>query len=260
MIAALPMYDFPEIRHETDSLWTGIRDHLRDSGIAAPETLSRSADPEAEWSGDTLLMSQTCGRPYATSLAGRVLLVGIPAHAETGTRPGRYCSVLVARKSDPLSSLAELADRRMAINALNSQSGYAAPVRMLIAEGFVSRPEPQITGAHRESIRAVADGRADWASIDLVTWLLALRHEPATRDLEVFARTPETPALPVITGPDNAAHIADIAAAWRSAIAGLSARDRKALLVSGFEDARPEDYLPLAAPFDPRLALPGLPG
>ena len=258
--ASLPMYDFPELIEHTDRLWAGIRDHLLSQGIDAPDDLTRGADPEAEWTHAQLLMSQTCGRPYATALAGKVTLVGIPAHAATGARPGRYNSVLVARRDDGIVTLADVADRRLAFNARNSQSGYAAPIRMMIAEAVQSRAVPLETGAHRESIRAVADGRADWASIDAVTWQLALRHEPAAKSLSVFAHTPETPALPVIAGIEYAEKAGLIAEAWRAAIAGLTAADREALLLTGFEDAVPEDYLPLAAPFDPLRALPGLQG
>ena len=257
-IASLPMYDFPELRAETDRLWERIRENLRDQGIEAPEDLTRGPDPEADWTNPDLLMSQTCGRPYATQLAGKVLLVGIPYHAVKKASPGRYFSALVARKRDTIISLADVLHKRIAFNAVNSQSGYAAPIRMMIAGGYQSNPTPLVTGAHRASIKAVADGRADWASIDAVTWELALRHEPAAGELIVFGKTPQTPALPVIAGRAHASHVTAIVRGWRSAIAGLSAADRKALLLTGFEDASPEDYLPLAAGFNPHDALPAL--
>lgn len=254
------MYDWPELHAANDRLWAAIGYRLRDRGIDAPAGLSRDADHETEWLHPDLLMSQTCGRPYATALTGKVALVGVPAHAATGARPGSYYSVLVAREGGGIASLADVANRRMAFNARNSQSGYAAPIRLMIAEVVRSHPEPLETGAHRESIRAVADGRADWASIDVVTWQLALRHEAAAAALSVFAQTPETPALPVIAGIEHAAKAGLIAAAWRAAIAELPASDREALLLTGFEDASPADYLTLAGPFDPRSALPGLQG
>ncbi|PWV97258.1 ABC-type phosphate/phosphonate transport system substrate-binding protein [Hoeflea marina] len=257
--ASLPMYDWPELQDANDRLWQAIGYYLRDRGIDAPPRLSRDSDPEAEWLHPDLLMSQTCGRPYATALMGEVALVGVPSHAATGAAPGRYFSVLVTRSGEGISSLADVTDRRLAYNARNSQSGYASALRMMIAEGVRSLPEPLETGAHRASIRAVAEGRADWAAIDAVTWQLALRHEPATSGLAVFARTPETAALPVITRLSRAGHVRAMAEAWRTAIAALPAADRDALLLTGFEEATPDDYRPLAAAFDPRRALPGLP-
>ena len=33
MIAALPMYDFPELRRQTDAYWAGLRGHLAAAGL-----------------------------------------------------------------------------------------------------------------------------------------------------------------------------------------------------------------------------------
>ena len=40
-IAALPMYDWPETRAETDAEWARIRDSLRAQGVDAPESVVR---------------------------------------------------------------------------------------------------------------------------------------------------------------------------------------------------------------------------
>ena len=250
------MYDWPEVEASTDRLWALVRDRLRAIGLDAPETLSRDREPGAEWRDPDLLLSQTCGRPYATGLAEAVTLIGVPTHAPHGT-PGRYHSVLVTRADSRPRGIGGLTGRRFAYNSVDSQSGFAAPLRMLIAAGEVSNPEPLETGAHRFSIRAVAEGRADWAAIDAVTWALALRHQPAARELAVFARTPETPALPLIAGKALADRKAEIAAAVEAAIADLAAADRDALFLTGFVPAEPDDYAALAEPFDPQAALPG---
>ena len=254
------MYDWPEIRAATDAVWAAIRLQLADRGIAAPAALDRRADPEAFWDNPDLILSQTCGYPYANRLMGRVTLVGTPAHAVTGATPGYYFSVLVARKADAPNSLADLADKRLAFNMHHSQSGFAAPLRLLAAGGHVSWPSPLETGAHRASIRAVADGTADWAAIDAVTWELARRHEPAADELVVFTRTPETPALPLITGARNSGHADAIAGAVEAAIAGLDPDVRDGVFLSGLARFKPEDYAPLAAPLPVRQAFPGLPG
>jgi len=253
---SLPMYDWPEIREATDSLWAAVRRQLSERGIEAPAALERSDDPEPLWRDPTLLLSQTCGYPYANMLADRVTLVGTPAHAITGAAPGNYFSVLVARKGEMPDRLSELADRRFAYNMAHSQSGFAAPVRLLAANGDVSLPPPLITGAHRASIRAVAQDRADWAAIDAVTWELAKRHEPAANDLAVFAKTPETPALPLITGALNAGQADAIADAVGLAIQGLEQDVRDAVLITGLQRFTREDYGPLAAPLPARQAFP----
>tara|TARA_R110002020_G_scaffold144464_4_gene317512 strand:- start:389 stop:1177 length:789 start_codon:yes stop_codon:yes gene_type:complete len=257
-IASLPMYDWPEIRQATDAVWAGIRVQLSRRGIDAPAALDRSADPEPLWLHPDLVLSQTCGYPYATRLAGKVTLVGTPAHAATGARPGHYFSVLVARGGDAPETLADLAGRRFAYNMVHSQSGFAAPVRLLAAGGPVSLPPPLETGAHRASIRAVAKGEADWAAIDAVTWELARRHEPAAADLTVFATTPETPGLPLIAARTHADEAQTIADAVEAAIKGLEPEIRDQVLLTGLARLTPRDYAPLAEPFDPRPCLPGL--
>jgi len=257
-IASLPMYDWPEIRPATDLVWSGIREQLETRGIAAPTALDRITDPEALWPDPGLVLSQTCGYPYATRLTGKVALVGTPAHAATGARRGHYFSVLIARKSDAPDDTGGLAGRRFAFNMAHSQSGFAAPVRLLAASGHASLPLPLQTGAHRASICAVAEGRADWAAIDAVTWELAKRHETLARDLVVFARTPETPALPLITSLRHADDVEAISQAVEAAIAGLDQHVRDAALVTGLVRFEPEDYAPLAGALPARQVLPAL--
>ncbi|MDP2122296.1 MAG: PhnD/SsuA/transferrin family substrate-binding protein [Hoeflea sp.] len=257
-IASLPMYDWPEIRPATDALWAGIRDQLSRRGLDAPATLDRSADPEPLWTDPGLILSQTCGYPFATRLTGRAVLVGTPAHAATGAGPGRYFSVLVARKGEVPDGSGDLAGKRFAFNTRHSQSGFAAPVRLLAAGGHVSLPPPLETGAHRASIRAVAEGTADWAAIDAVAWELARRHDPSARDLVVFARTPETPGLPLITSLVHADGADAIAAAVEAAIHALEPEVREAVLLTGLVRFTPADYAPLAAELPVRQVLPGL--
>ncbi|MCC0036896.1 MAG: PhnD/SsuA/transferrin family substrate-binding protein [Hoeflea sp.] len=255
---SLPMYDWPEVREATDSLWQAIHLHLAQRGIDAPGALVRGNDPEALWTDPALILSQTCGYPYANRLADKVTLVGTPTHAVTGAAPGRYFSVFVARKSQAPQHLAELSQMRFAYNMAHSQSGFAAPVRLLASGGHSSSPQPLETGAHRASIIAVATGAADWAAIDAVAWELARRHEPAADDLVVFARTPETPALPLITGTGNAGRAGIIADAVEAAIGELDPDVRDALFVTGLVRFKPEDYAPLAAPLPVRQAFPHL--
>ena len=255
---SLPMYDWPEVREATGSLWQTIHRHLAQRGIDAPDALVRSADPESLWTDPALLLSQTCGYPYANRLADKVALVGTPAHAVTGAAPGKYFSVLIARKNRTPQHLGELGEMRFAYNMAHSQSGFAAPVRLLASGGHASLPEPLETGAHRASICAVAAAEADWAAIDAVTWELARRHEPAADDLVVFARTPETPALPLITGAGNAGRAGAIADAVEAAIPELDRDVRDALFVTGLVRFKPEDYVPLAAPLPVQQAFPSL--
>ena len=54
-------------------------------------------------------------------------------------------------------------------------------------------------GGSRESIRAVADGRADFAVIDCMSWHLARQFEPASEDVHVAGWASSRPGLPLVT-------------------------------------------------------------
>ena len=55
------------------------------------------------------------------------------------------------------------------------------------------------TGAHRASIVAVAEGRADVCAIDCRSWHMAKRHEPKAKELRVVGWTGLRKGLPMIT-------------------------------------------------------------
>ncbi|MEO1599386.1 MAG: PhnD/SsuA/transferrin family substrate-binding protein [Pseudomonadota bacterium] len=242
------MYDRAELRSETDTLWAAIRDALRTDGVDAPERLTRT-DPEALWKAPDLVLAQTCGLPYALRLSGQVVLVGTPAYRIEGCGPGEYRSALVVRADDPAEDLSEMAGRAVAVNAVHSQSGHSAlrhAVAPLAKDGrFLGAA--LLTRSHAASIVAVADGRADLAAIDAVTWALAERHDPVTARLRVLAWTEPTPGLPLIAGPD-----ADAAATRRAVAAGIAAVPdavRDALMLDGLKGFGPADYAPLAVRF-----------
>ena len=75
-VAALGMYDWPEVRGETDQLWAAIRDGLRGLKMDAPDALDRGGDLWSVWRSPALTLSQTCGLPFAARLAGTVSLLG----------------------------------------------------------------------------------------------------------------------------------------------------------------------------------------
>lgn len=248
-IATLGMYDWPEVHGATDALWAAMRDALKGAGFAAPEHLSRGGDPMAMWQARDLIVGQTCGYPYATRLAGTVCLLGTPAYA-IDCAPGDYFSVVVARKADAGRPLSDLSRMPFAFNTADSQSGFHAPMRMFAAL-HLAMPETQVeTGAHRASIRAVADGEAGFAAIDAVTWELALRHEPAAGALSVMVRTPPTRGLPLIAGAGYRRRLGALRRAVTNGIASLDAASRDALLIKALTPSSPEDYAPLAAPIE----------
>lgn len=247
VIASLPMYDWPEIRAETDALWGTFRDRLQAAGVEAPETLARrnadlpgvpggirdaagvviADDPAtlppddldfaALWRHPRLLFSQTCWGPMEMGLAPFVEVVGQPSYdAFEGGEGPLYSSAIVMRRvvdhgrkrhvSSPADGraalpLERLRGARFVYNNPDSMSGLIGITRDLEAAGegldiFAERVE---TGAHRASLRAVAEGRADVCAIDCRSWSLARRFEPAAAELEVVGWTARRKGLPYIT-------------------------------------------------------------
>lgn len=251
MIACLPMYDWPEVADATDRLWAGIRDRLRSDGIAAPETLSRGPGLWEMWESPELLLGQTCGMPLRTRLAGRVTLVATPDYGLPQSPPGHYHSVFVARRADA-DSLADFLDRVFAYNGQDSQSGWAAAMNHIAPHRFRRTLH---TGAHSESAAAVADGRADLACIDAVTWRLIETHRPAVAGrLRILARTAPTPGLPLITASGR--DPGPLASACAAAVAALSAGDRSALGITGIVRIPLTAYLAVPTPEPPTQDAP----
>ncbi|MEZ5888741.1 MAG: PhnD/SsuA/transferrin family substrate-binding protein [Paracoccaceae bacterium] len=244
MIASLPMYDWPEVQSANDRLWVGIRDRLRAEGLAAPEGLCRDARAH-DWTAPDLLLSQTCGFPYRTALHGKVALVGTPDYGLDGASAGHYYSVLVVRV-ERRGDWQDFIGGTLAINGYDSQSGWAAPQNH--AAGIGCRFERiLVTGAHRDSALAVAEGRADIAAIDAMTWRLVEAHRPdVARQLRICARTDPTPGLPLISAFGDRAD--RLCAAFAETVAGLSADDRKLLHLKGVVRIPSDAYLAVPTP------------
>ena len=104
-VAALPMYNFPEIAAANDAFWRSIARRLRAHGLEAPERLERGRSLAALWRDPRLLFSQTCGYPYAKGLSDTVVLIATPQYAFSGCEGPSHSSFVVSRADDPRRSL-----------------------------------------------------------------------------------------------------------------------------------------------------------
>jgi ABC-type phosphate/phosphonate transport system substrate-binding protein len=244
------MYDFGAAVAANDRLWAGVRDRLRASGVAAPDALTRGEGAYwPAWQAPDLLLSQTCGYPFRARLHGRVAYVGTPDYGVQGCAPGHYRSVFVARAEDPRATLAEFDGAGFAYNEALSQSGWAAP-QVYAAKLGLRLPPVVETGGHRRSAHAVAEGRADIAALDAVTWALMQGEDAVVAALRVVALTDPSPGLPFITalgGPVEA-----LFDALARAIAGLSGDDRAALRLRGIVRIPEAAYLAVPNPPAPQ--------
>lgn len=192
MIASLPMY----WRAETADLWRAFWAEVQ---AAAPMALPDLTPPEDiadpwtdHWLRPDLALSMTCGLPFRTVLRGKVCYVGTLDFG-LGLLPGHYHSQVILR--DGADAAAPL---RLAFNSADSQSGWAATQS---TPPFDTPPRFSAlveTGSHAASLAAVAEGRADIAYIDAVTWRLLQRSDPHAAKTRAAGPSVTTPGLPLI--------------------------------------------------------------
>lgn len=244
------MYDMPWAQAANDRLWQAVRACLpSDLRARAPDSLTRNRDLWEVWQAPDLLLAQTCGLPFRARLHDQVTLVASPDHRLPGCPPGHYRSTLIRRQGES-RDLAALVTSVMAYNEPLSQSGWAAPVTYLASRGLTPG-ETRRTGAHVASIRAVADGQADFAAIDAVTWAMVAEGLPdlAAR-IDPFDQTAPTPALPYIAAPGLDADT--LSSALAHGIAALDEADRATLHLHGITRLPAADYTALPLPPAPK--------
>lgn len=246
--AALPMYDAD--RAALRAWWRGLAAAMRAEGLqGVPEVPYWPADLDAHWRDPRLLLSQTCGYPLVTSLAGAVQVVGAFRYNAPGCSGIRYRSELVVRSEDRARSIEDLHGRTVAINSADSHSGCNA-LRALVAplaassdadentEGTSFFARTVVSGSHRASLAMVREGRADIAAIDCVTLAGFQRAAPELlQGIRTIGHTASAPGLPLITASGTSpAELAALRRALVAAVADTELADaRKALFIEGFE-------------------------
>ncbi|SMX37689.1 phosphate/phosphite/phosphonate ABC transporter substrate-binding protein [Octadecabacter ascidiaceicola] len=226
MFASLPMYDRPENRAAHDALWERVRDHLG----YGPEKLDRQTDHIDGWRRDDLLMGQICNLPYRAEFHDSVTRIACADYGLADTPAGYYHSVFVVREEDAARGLAPAALGRFAYNDALSHSGWGSPLARITEQGLQFHTT-LCTGAHINSVNAVADGRADLAAIDAVTWRMFQAWEPKAVGLRVVGRTALSPGMTFITAKAN--NPAPIKSALTEAVADLPAEHVETLGMRG---------------------------
>jgi ABC-type phosphate/phosphonate transport system substrate-binding protein len=245
MIASLMMYQRPELKSEHDRYWALIRKFLAEEGINSPEHLSQDEDEFYVWEHPKLVLSQTCGMPYRKWLHDKVNLIGTPDFSLEDCPPGYYRSAIVVRTDDERTDVAAFKDATFAYNQDFSQSGYAAPYWHISPLGFWFEHRLH-TEQHILSAKAVAEGHADIAALDAVSWRLMQTYEPFSAKLRVLDWTPPTPGLPLIAS--KTANVGGTYKAVEKAISALIDADRSKLGIKGIVNIPKEDYLAVPNP------------
>ena len=194
----LLMYTAPEPIRAANERWVSrILEHLGHSRLNAA-SLSL---PEL-WLSPDLLLTQTCGYPLMTLLRDQVRIVGRPRYELPDASAGNHCSLILSRADDVRKTLADFRGSRGVINSEDSNSGMnllRQRLALLQRDGQFFATVG-ISGAHRESLRWLRDGRADLAAVDSVTYAYLAQHAPEdVSGLRMVARSALSPTLPFIT-------------------------------------------------------------
>lgn len=249
-VAAMPMYDAD--RDAVEAWWQGIARALRTAGLRdLPQRLAWPADLDAHWRDPALLLSQTCGLPLVTTLAGKVQVVGAFRYTAPGCAGIGYRSDLVARDDDA-DTIEGFRGRTAAVNGFDSHSGanalrgHVAP----LAHGGAFFGRWLATGSHPGSLAALRAGTADLAAIDCITLAGLHRRLPqALRGLRRIGATAVAPGLPLVTAAATPAR--ELAALRRALAAACTdpalAATRAALFIGGFEVAAAPAWQPVDA-------------
>ncbi|KAI1188137.1 ABC-type phosphate/phosphonate transport system, periplasmic component [Nemania serpens] len=190
----------------------GIRDS--EGNIIAPDPVTLPPDEldlHTLWRHPSLLFAQTCWGPMELGLAGHVEVVGQQDYSTiVGGSAEFYSSAIVARRitddvpppldGTPNLPLEYLRGKRLAYNSTDSMSGLLGLERDLnsLNEDLNIFSERLESGGHRNSIIAIAEGRADVAAVDCLTWQLAKCFESTAGELAVVGWTACRRGLPFI--------------------------------------------------------------
>jgi ABC-type phosphate/phosphonate transport system substrate-binding protein len=246
-IAVLPMYEFPWTAAANDALWAAISARLDGAGVEAPRRLTRGPDLASHWRDPRLIFGQTCGYPYVTGLKSLVTLIAAPEYAFPGCEGATHRSFIIRRARDPRHELREFRGSTAGLNAHDSNTGMnlfrAAIAR--IAGGAPFFGSIAVTGSHEASMTAVAEGQADLAAIDCVSFALIERSRPELAErVAIVAESAFSPSLPFIAAARlDALAIGAIQQALFTALADPNlAEARAALGLAGARAAAPNDY------------------
>lgn len=246
--ASLPMYDFPEARGATDAWWTGLAGHLEQAGVAdVPPALLRRDDLIEQWSDPQLLFSQTCGYLLAGECRSVLQPVATPRYTVPGCSGPNYSSVILLRESHAATRLEDLRGSVAVYSRLYSHAGYNA-LRGVIAPLSGGKPffsKVIGSGSHVDSIRTLAVGTGDIATVCCIIYAFVARWRPAALvGTRVLGYTPSAPAPPYVAPVGaNRRRVAQLRAALAAAMADPTlATVRSDLFLEGCSELDREDY------------------
>ena len=201
---------------------------------------------------DGLLFGHTCGYPLMTRFQNLLTPFCVPLFDVPGCDGPLYCSHLIVNAEADIESVGDCRGLTVAINTPDSNSGMNLLRHALALAGARGKFFRRVlmTDGHLHSLEAIADGRADLAAIDCVTWQMIRDQDPSlvarTRSL-AFSR--QTCGLPFVV--PSAQTAAMPAQKWigtfNRVLQDLPAATRETLHLTGFASVTLNDYRSIMA-------------
>jgi ABC-type phosphate/phosphonate transport system substrate-binding protein len=194
-----------------------------------------------------LFLGHTCGYPLMKHLKDQVTPFCVPVFDVPGSDGKLYSSRFIVAANSTIEALDECRGKIAAMNAADSNSGMNV-LRYAIAKynpsaAFFSRVVQ--TGGHLHSLEAVADGTADVAAIDCVSFQLIQDHWPELIDqVRSIGFSAKTSGLPFVLPKSNIrdADLELLVDNLNQALANTPETIRSRLHLLRFESVVLEDY------------------
>lgn len=194
-----------------------------------------------------LFFGHTCGYPLMMRLRHQVTPFCVPVFDLPGADGKFYTSHFIVSADSGIESVAQSEGRIAAMNNRDSNSG------MNVFRHSIAKCKPRgkffaklvETGGHLQSLEAVADGRADIAAIDCVSYQLIKDHRPElVKQVRSIGFSAKTCGLPLVM-PAKTIEFVDVGYIVENLNRALTmAPDQvgNALHLSGFETVGFPDY------------------
>ncbi len=238
------MYAFTE---ELRQAWLQLFDHFFElEGVRGQVELRFEHSPEL-FRDPALWFGHTCGYPLMTRLLEHVRPFSVPLFDVPGCDGKLYSSRFIVAADSDIDSIAASRGRVAAINGPDSNSGMNVLRRAVaaLADGQPFFDRVVSTGRHLDSLRAVAEGAADIAAIDCVSFQLIADSEPELcARVRVIGDSVQTCGLPLVM-PRGAIDDCDTAlliAHLNEALERCDDASRQRLHLVGFAEVSLADY------------------
>lgn len=147
------------------------------------------------------MVRHMCGITLAIAPAGRWRYLATPVLGDPAVPQGHYNSLIITPRDGELARVGDFdpALHSAAINEPGSFSGTIALAAHLAETGGMKLTSPLLSGAHLDSVTMVAEGRAQLAAIDRMSFSLAGHDRPDdVARVRVIDETAFHPAPPLV--------------------------------------------------------------